>query len=140
MSLSLSASDMPWNFAMCYFSFLYRNSNRTSLRSSTGSLDLLIEKVLDVTGDRVAIFFQREVAGVEQVKLDVLQVAFVRLGSFSREDRIVLTPHDQCRRLVLTEVCLPLGVPGRVRTVAVEKLQLDLLVSGAIHPILIGRP
>src|SRR5262249_562294 len=84
------------------------------LGGSAGPLDLFVEEALHVTRDLVSIFFEREVAGVDQMEFEVLQVAFVGLRSFSREDRIVFAPNDQRRRLVLTEVCLPLVVEGRV--------------------------
>jgi hypothetical protein len=75
---------------------------------------MFVEEVRHVTCDLAAIFFKSEVAGVEQMEFEVLQVAFVGLRSFSREDRIVFAPDDQRRRLVVTEVCLPLAVQGRV--------------------------
>ena len=59
------------------------------------------------TGDLIAVFFQGEVSGVEQMKLQILQIFLVCLGAGSGEDLIVLSPDDEPRRLVLTEVVLP---------------------------------
>jgi hypothetical protein len=42
------------------------------LRSGTWSFDLLVEEVVDVAGDHVAILLEREVTGVEQVELQIL--------------------------------------------------------------------
>ena len=56
--------------------------------------------------------FQGEVAGVEQVKLQRLEVALVRLGPGGRENLVVLAPRDQHRRLVLAKILLPLGYSG----------------------------
>ena len=41
------------------------------------------------------LFFQYEVAGIEQVKLNILQVSSIRMRAIGREDFIVLSPHDQ---------------------------------------------
>jgi hypothetical protein len=46
------------------------------------------------------------VAGVDEVKFDVGQVALVGVSSVGREDFVVLAPDDQSRRLVLTEIGL----------------------------------
>ena len=40
----------------------------------------------DVIGDHAAVFFQGEVPSVEQVELDVLQIALVGVRPFGRED------------------------------------------------------
>src|SRR5262252_5876962 len=74
------------------------------------------------------------------MELQVLQIAFVSFGPLRRKNEIVFPPHDQRRRLVLTEVSLPLLVERRVRAVVVEELQLNLVVTGAIEQILVGRP
>jgi len=47
--------------------------------------DVLVEDVQHVLGDQVAVLFEREVAGVEQVELQRLQVALVGLGPLLRE-------------------------------------------------------
>src|SRR5262245_62583958 len=77
--------------------------------------------------------------GVEQVELQVLQITFVGFGPLRRKNEIVFPPHDQRRRLVLTEVSLPLRVEWRVRAVVVKELQLNLVGAGAIEQILVGR-
>jgi hypothetical protein len=61
---------------------------------------MLSQKTSHVIRDHLTIFFQCEVSGVEQVQLRVLQIALIGVCTFSREDRIVLAPHDQCRRLM----------------------------------------
>src|SRR5271166_7006952 len=61
----------------------------------------------DVIGDHPAVFFQGEVPSVEQVELDVLKIPLVGVRPLFREDRVVLAPDDQRRRLALTEVRLP---------------------------------
>ncbi len=40
------------------------------------------------------IFFQREVTRIEQMKLEIIQIAFIGIGAFDRKDVIILTPHQ----------------------------------------------
>ena len=46
-------------------------------------------------GNDVAVFFEREVPRIQQMKLKLLEVALVRVCAFLREDVVVLPPHDQ---------------------------------------------
>ena len=50
---------------------------------------------------------------------------------------IVLSPHDQHRRLVLAEVFLPRRVQGRIAAVAQEQVELNLVVPLAVEQELI---
>src|SRR5262245_46530184 len=72
--------------------------------------DVPAEEVSHEPSDQVPFAFQREVAGVEQVELYRLEVSLVRLRPGRREDLVVPAPHNQHRRLVLSEVFLPLRV------------------------------
>src|SRR5262249_57740701 len=73
----------------------------------------LAEKLPHEGCDLVAVRFEGEVAGVEEVVLQRLQVAFVRLGPLRWEDLVVLPPGDEHRGLVRAEVILPLRVERR---------------------------
>src|SRR5262249_34711516 len=108
--------------------------------TNSRAADVFCEEIADVSCDQVAVLFQREVTGVEQVELQVLQITFVRFRARRRKNEIVFSPHDQRRRLVLTEVSLPLRVKWRGRAVVVEELQLNIVVAGAIELILVGSP
>ena len=78
--------------------------------------------------------------GVEQVELQRLQIPLVRLGPGGREDRIVLSPRDQHRRLVLPEILLPRRVQRRVAAIAQEQVELDLVVAFAVkQELVVGR-
>jgi hypothetical protein len=103
-------------------------------------LDVLAEEVPHQVGDRVAIFLKREVSGVEQVKLQSLQVFLVWLSAGSGEDRIVLAPNDECRWLVRAEVGLPRRVQRRVAAVAMEQRELDLGVPRPVEQWLVDVP
>ena len=37
------------------------------------------------------IFFKRKVSSVEQMKLEILQITLVGMGTFGREDMIILS-------------------------------------------------
>ncbi len=85
------------------------------------------------SGDDITILFQREVPGVEQVEVDILQVPLIGISALGGEDRIVFTPYDEGRRLIFPEVSLPAGILRRISAVAMEQLQLDSIVPGAVH-------
>src|SRR5262245_17257509 len=102
--------------------------------------DVPAEEVAHEPSDQVPFAFQREVAGVEQVELDRLEVALVRLGPGRRKDLVVGAPHNQHRRLVLPEIVLPLRVERRVTPVAQKQVELDLVVVLAIQQILVSGP
>src|SRR5262245_31921833 len=98
---------------------------------------VLAEELAHQPSDGIALGLQGEVAGVEQVVRERLQVALVRLGAGGREDLVVLPPGDQHRRLVLAEVLLPLRVQRRVATVAEEQVELDLVVARTVEQELV---
>src|SRR5262249_57309452 len=99
--------------------------------TNSRAADVFCEEVADVSCDQVAVLFQREVTGVEQVELQVLQITFVRFRPLRRKNEIVFSPHDQRRRLVLTEVSLPLRVKWRGRGADLEEGALQLVHSSA---------
>src|SRR5262249_12125253 len=102
--------------------------------------DVPAEEVAQEPSDQVPFAFERKVASVEQVELDRLEVALVRLGPGRRKDLVVGAPHNQHPRLVLPKVLLPLRVERRVTAVAQEQVELDLVVALAIQQILVRGP
>src|SRR5262245_29799477 len=74
-----------WNFLVSRSSLLLRN--------------VLAEELLDQRGHFIAVRFQPKVPGIDQVKFQRLEIAFVRLGARRRKDLVVLSPYDQHRRL-----------------------------------------
>src|SRR5947208_3338865 len=69
-------------------------------------VDSVDEEVLDRFRDFFGMCFQREVAGVEETDGRTGNVALEGLGTSWQEERIVLAPHRQERRLVPAEVFL----------------------------------
>src|SRR3546814_6624397 len=80
-----------------------------------------------------------DLAGVEEVELDVLEVLPIALGEVTREQRVVVAPDHQGRRLVLAEQRLPLRIERDVVAVVVEQRELDRLVAGAVEQVLQDR-
>ncbi len=85
-----------------------------SLRSSSGrrdglvrSQDLALHEALDQPCDHVSIFLDGKVPRVEKVKLGLWKVPQVGVSTFRRKDHVILSPDDESRRLVLSEVGLP---------------------------------
>ena len=66
----------------------------------------LTQEIADGLRDFGAVRLQREVAGVEEADLCLWNVALKRFGARRKEERIVLAPHRQKRRLVRPEVVL----------------------------------
>src|SRR5262249_46896285 len=113
---------------------------RRNKANRSRAADVFCEEVADVSGDQVAVLFEREVTGVEQVELQVLQITFVGFGPLRRKNEIVFSPHDQRRRLVLTEVSLPLRVEWRGRGVGVEEGEIYLVRCGGVGGEMVDRP
>ena len=108
--------------------------------SGSGLSGVVGEEAAHVLGDGGAVVFEGEVAGVEEVKLGVGQVAQVGVGAFGGENGIVFAPDDEGGGLVLAEVLLPGGVEGGIASVVVEQGELDGLVAGAIEQALVDVP
>src|SRR5512139_573619 len=90
--------------------------------------DVLAEEFAHPHGDGVALLFQGEVPGVQQVIFQRLQVTFVRYGTGCREDLVVPAPYNQHWRLMFPEVLLPPRVQRRIAPVAQEQIESDLVV------------
>ena len=67
---------------------------------------LSLQEIADAFGDFRGMRFQCEVAGVQEADNCGWNVALERLGARRQEERIVLAPHRQKRRLVLAEIFL----------------------------------
>jgi hypothetical protein len=102
--------------------------------------DVPTEEAPHQAGYRVAVLLKSEMPRVEKVKLQIPQVPLVRLGAGCRKDRIVLSPDDESRWLLLAEVGLPLRVEGGVAAVAVEKGELDFRIPRTVEQRLVDVP
>src|SRR5262245_66242774 len=92
---------------------LFTSSKRLSpARPSMPFLELP-EEAVDSTRDLVAVRLEREMACIEQMRLDIWQIAAIRRRTFRREDEVVVAPDDQRRRLILPATLLEWRVQMR---------------------------
>jgi hypothetical protein len=105
-----------------------------------------VEEVSHEPSDHVPVTFEREVAGVEQMEFQRLEVSLIRLGPSRRKDLVVPAPHNQHRRRVAslsaaavfallagTVVSLLFGIEAHRKADELEKqtLQLQAQTSAA---------
>src|SRR5271165_2593757 len=108
--------------------------------SSLGLCDLSFEEVADQRHHFVSLVLQGEMAGVDEVKLDLRKVALVRMRPVRRENLVVLAPHDQRGRLVLAEVRLSGRIKRQVGAIVIEDVHLNVSVARTIQQRLIVNP
>ena len=70
---------------------------------------------------------QREMAGVEETDVRIRNVALECLGAWRQEERIVLAPDRQQRRLVRAEIILESRIERDVALVVAEQIELDFV-------------
>src|SRR5215469_11039950 len=115
-------------------------ARRQRARISSASYLVLVEKRFDETRDSLAVGFQCKVSGVQKVFLKVLEITTVGSSSFRWEDKIVLSPRNKRRRLVIAEEILEFRVQWDIGAVVVEEVHLDVPVTGSVEPDLVERP
>src|SRR5262249_48787504 len=111
---------------------------RAPLRSSQGN------EGTDCAGNFQGVGLQREVSGIKKAHNRAWIVAFERLGTNREEERIVLAPYRQQRRLMAPET-LVAGV-GKCDVAVVISEEVELRVIGAgsgqvkgIERVAVGR-
>src|SRR5215472_16993381 len=82
--------------------------------------DLAGEEIADERHHFVGFVLERKMPCVDQVKLDLGQVALVRVSAGGREDLVVFAPDDERRRLMLAEICLHLRIKRQIGAIVVE--------------------
>src|SRR5262245_23979232 len=104
-----------------------RACRRHASRWESGRLPELSKELPDRRGDLVAMCLERKVAGVEEAHIGSRDVAFECLRTSRQEERIVLAPHRQKRRLVFAEVALKVGIERDVALVVAEQVELHFI-------------
>src|SRR6266511_3020809 len=89
------------------------------------------EEIADGCRDLSGMRFKREVSGIKEADDRIGNVALERFGTRRQEERIVLTPYSEERRLVGAEVVLESRVERDVTLVVAEQVQLNLIGTGA---------
>ena len=106
----------------------------------TALREVLVQKAAHMTGYHISIFFQREVAGVQQVELQILKVPLVRMRTVSRKDVVVFSPNDESWRLIFAEIFLPAGIQRNVALIVIEKRELNCRIALATQMPMIDIP
>jgi hypothetical protein len=76
---------------------------------------MLPEELFDQARYLFPMCLERKMTCIEQMRLNIRQIAEVGGGAFRWEDEIVLAPHNQSRRLKLPEEGLEFGVQWHIR-------------------------
>src|SRR5262245_15501886 len=92
--------------------------------------DLTVKEIADEWHHFVGFVLERKMPRVDQVKLDLGQVALVRVSAVGREDLVVLAPDDERRRLMLAEICLHLRIKLHIGAIVVEQVHLYSALPG----------
>src|SRR3954462_4608610 len=87
-----------------------------------------VEKLTHQRPNPIHFFFQREMARVKKMELGVGKLSFIELSALDRKDSIVFAPSDQRRRLLFTEILLPIGIGIQIPFCVVEDCKLNTLV------------
>jgi hypothetical protein len=79
-------------------------------------------------------------ASVDEVKLNLREVALIGMCAIGREDFVVLAPDDQGGRPVFAEVGLNGGIERQVGAVIIEDVHLNVGIAGPVEQRLIVDP
>lgn len=91
-----------------------------------------LRPLFDRVGDFGNVRFESEVSRLEEADDGTRDVVLERLGALRQEERIVLAPRGQQRRLVGPEVLL-YRIERYVAFVVAEQIQLDFVPPGSRH-------
>ncbi len=103
-------------------------------------LHVLPEELQDIIGDGVALLFEREVAGIQQMDFHFGDIFLECQSTSGWENGVVLSPNSQHRWLGLTQRRMPEVVLGQIVLVIVEQGQLDRLIAGTVEGDLVMGP
>src|SRR5262245_45974891 len=89
-----------------------------------------MQKAANAVRDLASMGFEREVAGVEEADDSTGIVPLERLATRRQEERIVLAPHRQQRRLAGAEVVLERRIQRHIALVVAEQVELHVIGTG----------
>src|SRR6059058_2674160 len=99
-----------------------------------------VEKLTHQRPNPIHFFFQREMARVKKMELGVGKLSFIELSALDRKDSIVFAPSDQRRRLLFTEILLPIGIGIQIPFCVVEDCKLNIFVPRSVLISLVDHP
>src|SRR5260370_13390621 len=91
------------------------------------------EELYDLLRNEFARIFERKVAGIEQVELRFWNISEVGLRTLDGEEGVVLSPHDQRLRLLVSKEFMPAVVEREVRLIVVKQVKLDGVIAWSIE-------
>src|SRR5579871_864154 len=100
------------------------DSSRRIWRAKSAST---LQELPDRFSNLLRVGFQRKVAGVEEADHRMRNVALERLRAGRKEERIVLAPDREERRLVGAEVILEGRIERDIALVIAEQVELDVV-------------
>ena len=83
--------------------------------------------------------FESKVTGIEEFHDGVRQVLFECPGAGGQEERVLITPNGQERRLLIAEILLKFRVQRHIAGIVFKEVKLDFYVTGLIEKMLIQR-
>ena len=86
----------------------------------------LPQEILDITRNLTVMGFECEVSAVHELHHGVRQVTLEGFGSGRNEGRVVLPPHGQKARLMLSEVPLEFRIETHIALVIENEIALHL--------------
>src|SRR6516162_2490260 len=108
------------NFFMLFLQAILAWLEATHVPPVTSRRDLTAKEIADERHHFVRFVLECKMPCVDQVKLDLGQVALVRVSAVGREDLVILAPDDERRRLMLAEICLQDRIKRQIGAIVVE--------------------
>jgi hypothetical protein len=104
------------------------------------TFNLPVEEIADQRDHFIGLVLQGKMPGVEEMKLEIVQVALVRMRAVGGKDLVVLAPQDQRRRLVLAKICLYRRIKPEVGAAVVEEVELNVVIARPVEQRLVVDP
>ena len=79
--------------------------------------------------DLLDMRFKREMSGIQQFDSGIGIITAVRLGAGWYEERVVLAPDGEQRRLGVAKVLLKNWIQGQIRSVVEKEIELNVFVA-----------
>jgi hypothetical protein len=105
--------------------------------SKTSRCSNLAVESLHILDDRGQAVLDGEMTRIQPVHFRVGKILEIGLTAFAREEDVILSPEDDCLRLLLSQERLPLRIKLYVGAIAVKEIELN---APCIGPIKKMRP
>src|SRR5215472_8477793 len=110
-----------------------RNSSCSCIFSALAPDAVRFEEVLHGGSNFYSVCLCRKMAGVKELNLRTRQVFPKSFGSCGNEERIILAPDREQRRLRLAEILLEFRIELYVRGIIQKQIELDVFIAGTLQ-------